>query len=621
MTKLIPALNSCLRKMQAGERRFARRLEQFLENDYLCYYDLPVGKRQRYSDFIILNPRRGLLLLEVKDWKLDTIVDLDPKRVTINTPSGQTTTQNPIEQVRQCTYALIDELKKDSQLIHHSGKYKGNLIFPYGFGVVLSNITRKMFDDSGFSDIFPSHLVICKDEMVESADAEEFQKRLWDMFNYQFAKPISLPQLKRIRWHLFPEIRINTGVQTDLFVTDISSPSGDSKSLIPEVVKVMDMQQEQLARSIGNGHRVIHGVSGSGKTLILGYRSLYLAQSLEKPILVLCYNITLAAHLRQVMIDKGVEDKVNVYHFHDWCKQQLKMYHIDLLKSDKPIYERQVDTIINATESGRIPKGQYGAIMIDEGHDFLPEWLKLISGMVNPETNSLLLLYDDAQSIYNNKTKLDFTLSSVGIQARGRTTILRLNYRNTKEIINFAYHFASKYFKSEEGDEDHIPLIKPKTTGRKGMPPLAGVYSSFDEEIKRIIFVFRSLNSKRSIPWSDMCVTYRNKGHGRKIQLALINAGIPSQWLNDSQSKKKYNSTENSVCIMTMHSSKGLEFPVVAVSSVGYLPSKNTDKVSEAKLLYVAMTRSTEILLITSHKRNEFYNELTGDDKTVVAVC
>jgi len=607
--------------MQAGERRFARRLEQFLENDYLCYYDLPVGKRQRYSDFIILNPRRGLLLLEVKDWKLDTIVDLDPKRVTINTPSGQTTTQNPIEQVRQCTYALVDELKKDSQLIHQSGKYKGNLIFPYGFGVVLSNITRKMFDDSGFSDIFPSHLVICKDEMVESADAEEFQKRLWDMFNYQFAKPISLPQLKRIRWHLFPEIRINTGVQTDLFVTDISSPSVDSKSLIPEVVKVMDMQQEQLARSIGNGHRVIHGVSGSGKTLILGYRSLYLAQSLDKPILVLCYNITLATHLRQLMIDKGVEDKVNVYHFHDWCKQQLKMYHIDLLKSDKAIYERQVDTIINATESGRIPKGQYGAIMIDEGHDFLPEWLKLISGMVNPETDSLLLLYDDAQSIYNNKTKLDFTLSSVGIQARGRTTILRLNYRNTKEIINFAYHFASKYFKSEEGDEDHIPLIKPKTTGRKGKTPLAGVYSSFDEEIKRIIFVFRSLNSKRSIPWSDMCVTYRNKEHGRKIQLAFINAGIPSQWLNDSQSKKKYNSTENSVCIMTMHSSKGLEFPVMAVSSVGYLPSKNTDKISEAKLLYVAMTRSTEILLITSHKRNEFYNELTANDKTIEAVC
>ena len=42
----------------------------------------------------------------------------------------------------------------------------------------------------------------------------------------------------------------------------------------------MDLQQEQLARSMGEGHRVIHGVAGSGKTMILGYRAQYLAQAL-----------------------------------------------------------------------------------------------------------------------------------------------------------------------------------------------------------------------------------------------------------------------------------------------------------------------------------------------------
>ena len=41
--------------------------------------------------------------------------------------------------------------------------------------------------------------------------------------------------------------------------------------------RVMDLQQEQLARSMGEGHRVIHGVAGSGKTMILGYRAQYLA--------------------------------------------------------------------------------------------------------------------------------------------------------------------------------------------------------------------------------------------------------------------------------------------------------------------------------------------------------
>jgi len=105
-----------------------------------------------------------------------------------------------------------------------------------------------------------------------------------------------LPVGKRhcIRWHLFPEVRISTGDQGDLFPKEPDAENLDL--LLPDIVKVMDMQQELLARSLGEGHRVIHG-----------------------------------------------------------------------------------------------------AVMIDEGHDFEPEWLKLVVHMVDPETNSLLLLYDDAQ--------------------------------------------------------------------------------------------------------------------------------------------------------------------------------------------------------------------------------
>ena len=54
---------------------------------------------------------------------------------------------------------------------------------------------------------------------------------------------------------------------------------------------------------------------------------------------------------------------------------------------------------------------------------------------VNPETNSLLVLYDDAQSIYERTQKKNFSFKSVGIQAQGRTTILKINYRNTKQIL------------------------------------------------------------------------------------------------------------------------------------------------------------------------------------------
>ena len=62
--------------------------------------------------------------------------------------------------------------------------------------------------------------------------------------------------------------------------------------------------------------------------------------------------------------------------------------------------------------------------------------------MVHPETNSLLVLYDDAQSINRRKARLGFSFADVGIQARGRTTILRMNYRNTAQIMAVACEFA-----------------------------------------------------------------------------------------------------------------------------------------------------------------------------------
>ena len=127
MAELIPTLNTCLPKMTAGERRFAQRLENLLEDDYLCWYDIPVGRLRRYPDFIILHPARGLLFLEVKDWKLDTIKNIDAARVELLTPKGIETTSNPIEQVRQCSYQVIDKLKRDKLLINQDGKYQGNL--------------------------------------------------------------------------------------------------------------------------------------------------------------------------------------------------------------------------------------------------------------------------------------------------------------------------------------------------------------------------------------------------------------------------------------------------------------------------------------------------------------
>ncbi|WXG56082.1 MAG: 3'-5' exonuclease [Candidatus Sedimenticola sp. (ex Thyasira tokunagai)] len=609
MAEIIPPLNNqTLSHMTSGEKRLARRLADLLEDDYLVWYDIPIGRKRRYPDFIILHPSRGMLFLEVKDWKPSTLKRISKSDVSLQTNNGLVTKPHPLEQARHYTYTVVDMLSRDPLLRQRSEAYKGNLIMPYGWGVVFTNITRKQIEkaipDERREGLLPDHLMIYQDEMTESVDAEKFQEQLWGMFNYQFGGALTLPQIDRIRWHLFPEIRIDDAGQADLFGVD-EDDSATAEQALPDIIKIMDIQQEQLARSLGEGHRVIHGVAGSGKTLILGYRCLHLAQALNKPILVLCFNVTLAAKLRAFISAKGIGGQVQVYHFHDWCGQQLKTYHIDLIESDKPRYVRSVESVIEAVGKGDIPRAQYGALMIDEGHDFDADWLKLVAQMVDPETNSLLMLYDDAQSIYKRSSGLGFTLSSVGIQAKGRTTILRLNYRNTREILRFAYEFAGHYLNPKSADEDHIPLIEPEAAGNSGPEPVVRKFNTLKEEVQYSLKCLQKWH-RQGVPWRDMAVVYVAGYQGREIAAQLKAAGIPHLLLDNKKSKSAYDPGSDLVSVLTIHSSKGLEFPRVIMLGIGRLADKEERQQDSARLLYVGMTRAQECLLVSTSAENAF---------------
>ena len=184
MATLIPALGSCLSRMTAGEKRLAERLEQKLEDDYLIWYDVPIGPKQTHPDFVVLHPRRGLLILETKDWRLDTIQTANRTDWTIVPDGHPKVVSNPLMQARHCAIQVVNALERDPQLVHPSGPHQGKLAFPWGHGVVFTHITRRQFESAGLGEAIPSHYAICSDEMTETVDAEDFQQRLWQMFPY-----------------------------------------------------------------------------------------------------------------------------------------------------------------------------------------------------------------------------------------------------------------------------------------------------------------------------------------------------------------------------------------------------------------------------------------------------
>lgn len=609
MATLIPALSVCVSRMTAGERRTAERLEQKLDADYLLWYDVPVGPKHQHPDFVVLHPRRGILILEVKDFRLNTLIQANKQTWDIHGDNGPRTIPNPLEQARQYAHQVVKALERDPQLVHSDGKYQGKLAFPWSYGVVLPNITRAQFDKAGLADAIEPHRVVCQDEMTEGVEPEALQSRLWGMFPFMMGGVMSLPQLNRVRWIMFPEVRVQ--VTGELF------DDADEAADLPTIMRVMDLQQEQLARSLGEGHRVIHGVAGSGKTMLLGYRAEHLAKAWNvadatapKPVLILCYNEPLARQIARVMTAKGIADRVHAVHFHKWCRQQLVAYGQDLPPQNQPwdaFFADMVQRVITGVDRRQIPSGQYQAVLIDEGHDFASEWLRLVVQMVDPATNSLLVLYDDAQSIYERTQKKNFSFKSVGIQAQGRTTILKINYRNTRQILQTASLVAADLLTAEDKDDDGVPLLKPVSCGRDGEAPIIIRLPTLREEVAQVTELLATAH-REGHAWADMAILCRHHSEMDMCAEFLRKRKLPHQVRRNSSSV--YDPAHDSIKVMTLHVSKGLEFPVVALVGAGRMPAEGEDEREEARLFYVGATRATQRLVIGASGGGKFATRL-----------
>lgn len=110
MAVLIPAMGACVGRMTPGERRLAERLEQKLEDDYMLWYDVPIGPKQTHPDFVVIHPRRGVLILETKDWRLETVQEATKQAWTLIVDGRPKVVINPAAQARHCAIQVVNAL-------------------------------------------------------------------------------------------------------------------------------------------------------------------------------------------------------------------------------------------------------------------------------------------------------------------------------------------------------------------------------------------------------------------------------------------------------------------------------------------------------------------------------
>ena len=592
-------------RCNAGERRVLDQLRQCLDDQHIVWHDLPVGEAARQPDFIVLGPGLGLLLLEVKDWKLATIRQATPDRVELATASGPVMTAHPLRQVRDHAMALADLLQRDPALVHDDGPHRGRLALRYGWGAVMSNLRRaEVAALPGFDAVFPPARTLLRDDLDDSVDPETFVQRLSGLFTVDLAQRLTPAQRERIRWHLFPELRLGAPAPAP---TPAEAPPE-----VPDLLQVMDLQQEQVARTLGDGHRVIHGVAGSGKTMILVHRARLLAREAEpaRPVLVLCYNRALADRIEALVApDEPLRARLQVRTFHGWCAELARRHRIAVPappegQDDSDAPARLAQAVIAAADAGRVPLGGHHAVLIDEAHDFEDGWLRLAAAMTDPAARRLLVLYDDAQSIYQ-RLRRRFSFTSVGIQARGRTSVLRLNYRNTAEVLGLALRFARGLLPERgrdreagrDDEDDRVTGVAPSSSGRRGPRPVLIRARSEHEEAE--LLAARIADAVvAGTPLGEIAVLCRTRAQMAPIAEALARRGLPLQSMG-SAGFQHFDWSQAGIRLVTLHSAKGLEFAHVHVAGLQRLPWRDETLEDAVRLVYVAMTRATQSLVLS----------------------
>lgn len=250
-------------------------------------------------------------------------------------------------------------------------------------------------------------------------------------------------------------------------------------------------------------------------------------------------------------------------------------------------------------ESGITPP--FRAVCADEVQDFSATELRLLRALAAPGPNDMFLVGDGHQRIYGQP----IAMSRCGIEVRGRSRRLKLNYRTTDRI---AKHSLAILRDCEIDDLDGgIDTLKGYTSLRHGDDPEIHI---FDHEAAEARFIVDRIKK-----WLDagadsheICVAARTgKLVKQRYQAMLEAAGIPTFLIE----QEPESATEPpGVRLATMHRMKGLEFPRVLLESVqdGTVPLMRmsgalTDQqtLQERCLFYVACTRARDELVITGY--------------------
>lgn len=548
--KIIPNDESSLTK---GEKQLLNRLKKlYINEDSDAYIYLTPRIGELEPDFLLIDSKRGVVVLETKDWSFDYLATINSKQVVA--VDGKTY-HNPAFRTNQYFNMVQSLFSTDRTLLDNELA----LIFNLHAYVIFTSIKSTEISNKKLFTQYPSQAIY----------ADELKELSFDNIFLKGRRELSDKKLTAIRGIIFPEIQLTNLLQDDL----------------SQMIQTLDIEQEQFAKRVPIGHYLVSGVPGSGKTVVLIARAIHLLKQYPHwKIVIVTYNKSLTTKInsRLEILNHSLYltdidlSKIEVITFHSFALKIAKIH--------VPQYPSQTfwnDELPEKALSIAVPK--YDAILVDEYQDFKNSWLKVCIKSLKKykETNekeqvNLFMAGDRLQSIYN-PTAINWS-QDIGLDMRGRAKIFKQSYRAGREHLDFSlrYLMSDDSLKKEvekfyEGSEK----IESKTECQNSLQFIEGQFSEVVNTISSLL--------NEGYLYADILILANTWQEAKRFYEYF------PPYLKE-KSKVLKNVEENILNITTYHSSKGLESRVVILL--------NVDTINERKLLYVGTTRASDKLFI-----------------------
>lgn len=613
MAEMIPESITGLKEATSGEKRVFRCLRDALlpDENYIVWYEPKTVKKR--PDFLVWSHEWGLLVIEVKGWNINTIVQANPDRWIIDRDNIEVTHESPAEQARRCFIGYKELIQQSPMLRHLSGHDKGRMKFPIGYCVIFTQITTKQARENHLDVTLGATKCLFSDDLSDDfepkASQRAFISKLKQAFPVKFPfRPLEADELKTLRYLIFPEVRIQS--------VRANAACALRTQQQTEMIRALDLEQERTAKSILEGHRILKGVAGSGKTLVVSCRAKYLKKlKPEWRVLIVCYNMSLCQYLEQLLaVSEGEPSQgIEVYHYHGLVKMLTGANLRKLSSESNPQWDSRIGTILREEIAGGRLTHKYNAILIDEGQDFAIEWLQSLTELLDETSDSLLFCLDPAQNIFGRKV----SFKSVGIKVQGKRPIsLKKSYRNTAEILSVARTFSKVQDTKVQPDEDAAieSEVFPVDADQHGPLPQIVCGKSIPEQIHAILDIIYQATESGTYSWCDIAVLNAEFGFARDFSDAFRSRFGDDKlyWVTKSRENKlNLDLSSPSVKLSTIESAKGMEFRLVFLVGLDLLPRSERDEIDERKLAYVGLTRAQDMLYIFGHEQSGYLKELT----------